>query len=490
MPRFDDATIEKLFGAEDAENEDVERFKEYFVSNRAFENLQSDLPIRVVVGHKGVGKSALLKRAFLSDGDTDQLAVWIQPNDIAGLGGSKEIEFNQRIENWKNGILKIIAEKATNKFIDKNSEKYFDNIDLARNPIRAITGILKRIKSEELQITNEIVLDNFFEEQVISVYIDDVDRGWSASYTDIQNISALLNAIRDLAGQDKRLMFRVGLRSDVYFLVRTSDESTDKIERQIIWVEWTNNEILRLIAKRIETFFDPDADTQHIETMSQKAISSEILSKIMTPKFEGLGHWSDRYIHHVLLSLCRKRPRDLVKLLHAAARNAFKEDQVTISSNNFEKAFEPYSHERMQDVINEFKSELPSIKSLLLSMRPTKKGRKTAESFLFSNDSMVIKIKEIISHNNLFFKNGSAATPKSIIHFLYKIDFITARRDIKGEADALGPRTGRIDRKYFDQSRFLANESVEFGYGWEIHPAYRWALQPQDVHQVLDSLGV
>jgi len=67
MPEFDDVNIQKMFGADDAENESGERFKEYFYYNHAYESLTSELSVRVLVGHKGVGKSALLKRAFLTD---------------------------------------------------------------------------------------------------------------------------------------------------------------------------------------------------------------------------------------------------------------------------------------------------------------------------------------------------------------------------------------------------------------------------------------
>ena len=79
---------------------------------------------------------------------------------------------------------------------------------------------------------------------------------------------------------------------------------------------------------------------------------------------------------------------------------------------------------------------------------------------------------------NISFTNGKSVSARSIIQFLYKIDFITARI----ESD------GTIERRYFDQSRFLASEIVEFGYGWEIHPAYRWALQPSDIQDVIDSV--
>jgi hypothetical protein len=37
MPKFDDHTIELIFGADDAENEDPKRFVEYFYYNRAYE---------------------------------------------------------------------------------------------------------------------------------------------------------------------------------------------------------------------------------------------------------------------------------------------------------------------------------------------------------------------------------------------------------------------------------------------------------------------
>jgi hypothetical protein len=62
---------------------------------------------------------------------------------------------------------------------------------------------------------------------------------------------------------------------------------------------------------------------------------------------------------------------------------------------------------------------------------------------------------------------------------MYKIDFITARKVLPDET---------IDRKYFDQSRYLQNQFTEFGYDWEIHPAYRWALQPGNLQEIFDKL--
>lgn len=361
MPRFDDSTIELLFGADDAENEADDRFLAYFYYNDAYDDMRSNLPIRLLVGHKGVGKSALLKRSFLADKEEGKLSYWLRPNDLNDIKekARSNPDFISRVETWKLGILRDMFERYAHTMYGAQAKELAVELEAARP--RDFHSLLKK------------GLDENTKHKEITVYIDDIDRGWSANPDDIRNISALLNAVRDIAGEDRRLRSRIGLRSDVYFLVRTSDESTDKIERNVIWLRWSNDQILRLAAKRIETFFDTGVTQEQIEKLSQSAISKNILSKVIDPVFNGLGHWSNRPIQHVLLSLTRARPRDLVKLFYGAAKRARKDRAEIISSSNLNASFEAYSQERLQDIINEFRSELPNIEALLLHMRPTKK---------------------------------------------------------------------------------------------------------------------
>lgn len=483
MIKFDAKTNERLFGAEDAENENPERFKEYFFFNQIYEDIVVDLPIRILVGHKGIGKSAILRRAYIDDEENSRLSVWIKPNDLVSyIKNADKTEFNQLIEDWKLGLAAAITNKAVSRLTNNgNSNQNIQNIK--KNIERVIDSIKAAVDKISPSIMNEFnrgVAKKSQEDRSVNVYIDDIDRGWDASKSSIRNISALLNAIRDLSGSDSRIRFRIGLRTDVYYLVRTSDESTDKIGRHVIPLSWTNHEILSVIAKRVLTFFGEECDQEAILRMNQADISRDILSKIMDSNFRGMGHWSNRPIHNVLLSLTRRRPRDLIKLMHGAARNAYRSDNQIVSSENLRAAFEPYSHERLQDTINEFSSELPQIKRLLLGMRQTKKERKTSLSFLYTTDKLVSKMKEVMGHSYFSYTNRKSVTPKSLIQFLYKIDFITARKDTPSG----------IDRKYFDQNWLLADEVVDFGYDWEIHPAYRWVLQPQDVESILNSIEV
>src|SRR5262245_54391473 len=112
ITRLDDVTVEQLFGAEDAENETADRFKQYFYYNKVFDSLNTELPIRILVGHKGIGKSALLRRAFISDQDSGRVAVYIRPSDLTEHRQDPETnDFNLLVEQWKRGLLSCIAAK-------------------------------------------------------------------------------------------------------------------------------------------------------------------------------------------------------------------------------------------------------------------------------------------------------------------------------------------------------------------------------------------
>ena len=47
---------------------------------------------------------------------------------------------------------------------------------------------------------------------------------------------------------------------------------------------------------------------------------------------------------------------------------------------------------------------------------------------------------------------------------------------------------GFIDRKYFEDNKYITSKNVDFGYDWEVHPAYRWALQPEDPLSIFNEL--
>lgn len=423
--------------------------------------------MRILVGHKGVGKSAIIKRAYLADKAEQKNAVLLKAQNVLNHQVSADHSLNiiNLGESWKKTILFSVMEQLLSENYSMEQESVLSEIK--QGSVMAHVSLLKQILRRKG--TDESTL----------IYIDDIDRSWNASESNIHSVSAILNAIRDMASDYPWMKFRIALRSDVYYLVRTSDESTDKFERNVVWLKWNNHEILVMIAKRIATHFNLGLEQDKLEKYKQKDITNSVLSHVIEPIFtSGRGHWAERPIHNVLLSLTRSRPRDLLKLFHGAAKKANANKNSKITSYDLEANFSSYSQARLQDIINEFRTEMPNIEQFLLNMRPTRNQKRAAENYLFSTDTLSRKINGVLNNVPVSFTNGRAVSARSLIQFLYKIEFITARKE----------DNNFIERVNFDENRFLASDFVEFGYKWEIHPAYRWALQPQDVDDVLASL--
>ncbi|MFC4523225.1 P-loop ATPase, Sll1717 family [Cupriavidus pinatubonensis] len=473
---FNEENIAAIFGHEAAEDEDIDRLKSYYLKGNTFSQIVTDLPIRLLVGHKGIGKSALFHVAMDEERAAGKLAILIKPDDITGIGET-ETDFLKLIREWKIGISEIISRKALISFgtafdgwRSKLNEYGGKFIDFLQTTLRAD-------KYANLDASKKLILEQFLKGGRIYVYLDDLDRGWEGKRQDIRKISALLNAIRDMASETKGVSFRVSLRSDVYYLVRTSDESTDKIEGSVIWQSWTNHEILALLVKRIEQYFNRSHQTKELIAKSQPALAN-YLHSVIEPYFEGKGHWSHIPTYRMLMSLVRKRPRDLVKLCTLAARDAKENGSDLIGTENFNEIFESYSQGRLQDTFNEYKSELPDIDRLLFGMKPSKQEKRTSSGYTYTTDALLKKIENIQQGGQFKFANGSIADKKALAAFMYKINFLTARKEV-GEY---------IERKYFEENRYLSNKFADFGYDWEVHPAYRWALQPDDFNGALAQI--
>ena len=470
---FTEDNIASLFGNEAAEDENIARLKSYYVKGNTYTQIVTDLPIRILVGHKGIGKSALFRVAMDEEQNSGKLAILIKPDDITGIGET-ETDFLKLIREWKTGISEIITRKTLDSF-----GKPYDGIRDSINTYggKLINFLQQTIKTEkyvDLSATKKLICEQFLEKGRIYVYLDDLDRGWEGKKQDIRKISALLNAIRDMASETDGLSFRVSLRSDVYYLVRTSDESTDKIEGSVIWQSWSNHEILVLLVKRIEQHFGRSHITEEL-TEKQQIELANYLHSVITPHFEGKGHWSNIPTYRMLMSLIRKRPRDLVKLCTLAAREAKRNGNQIIGTDDFNEIFEAYSQGRLQDTFNEYKSELPDIERLLFGMKPSKQEKRVGNGYVYTTGELLKKISNIQQSGAFKFANGKIADEKALAGFMYKINFLTARKDIGNY----------IERKYFEENRYLSNKFADFGYDWEVHPAYRWALQPDDFNQAL-----
>lgn len=476
---FDEAEIQKLFGHEAAEDEDIDRLREYYFKSSTYDQVVTDLPLRILVGHKGIGKSALFQVAMAEDVEAQRLSLLIKPDDILGLGTDTS-DFLKTIRDWKKGVTEIVTKKILSNLGVQDAEDVGQKLKrFGGKTVDFLKSTFGEAAAAKVNFdpASSLIVDGFLKTGKVIVYVDDLDRGWQGQRADILRISAFLNAVRDLIKENKGLSFRVSLRSDVYFLVRTSDESTDKIEGSVIWQSWNNHEIFILLIKRIESYFGRDIIESDLLKKHQKDLA-RYLYPVIEPRFQGLGVWQNAPMYRVIMSLIRKRPRDLVKLCTLAARSAGECKNEKVQTSDFKNIFEEYSQGRLQDTVNEFRSELPEIERLLMNMRPSRKEKTAKQGYVYKTDALLPKIGNICEMGTFSFSNGRIATNKDLAAFMYKINFLTARKEM----------SHGIVRKYFEENRYLSSQIADFGFGWEIHPAYRWALQPEDINEIYRSL--
>lgn len=267
----------------------------------------------------------------------------------------------------------------------------------------------------------------------------------------------------------------------MYYLLRTSHEFTDKIESSEEWISWSNDDILRMLVKRVLTFFEIDDRHLKIDTMDQATLT-HYLSLIMAPRFLGRGKWTDIPTHQMLMTLIRKRPRDLIKLCTFAANNAHHAKRNFLECVDFMAIFDRYSDGRLKDLINEFKFEMSDLEKILYSFAPSRKRLSEPEPYFFQNGELLAMLGNQIKVCHVSFTNHKIPIEaRNVRNFLYKINFITARKK--------NITTGKIERFYFEEKDYIAKESADFGFDWEVHPAYRWALQAStNIEKIFESL--
>ena len=480
--KFSEESIRDLFGHEAAEDESIDRLKEYYLKRSVYTTFKSKLPLLILVGHKGIGKSALFTVLEHEDTDEGNIAITIKPDDILDIE-ENEGQLIRKIQTWKLGLARILLHELNTELVEIVSDHL--RVNRYQSWIDGVKSIIAACLNKKICDVNENYMDlqysqvislfknSIFKEKTITVYLDDLDRGWKNTKGDIENLSALTNAVRDISRDVSNMRFRISLRSDVYYSIRTSDETTDKIDGSVRCLTWTNHEILVMLIKRIETYCGRTVNEEELLKLRQRELQS-YLKDIFCEKFEGSGRWENAPIYRVLMSLIRKRPRDLIKLCTLAALQANKKGHTLIMTDDLEECFSNYSQDRLVDTCNEYQSEFPNIKSLLLQMRPTTKELQGRHPNRYTRAELLQKLKNIQSSNSFRDTSGRIFSENELAALLYKINFLTARKDINGE----------IVRQYYEESRYIYNEFTDFGADYEVHPAYRWALQPLEGNRI------
>src|SRR5712692_120180 len=184
--RFTEEEIQSIFGHEAAEDEKPERLKSYYFKSAIYEKATAELGLRILVGHKGIGKSALFTVAMQEERDRGQLPILIRPDDITGIGTDTG-DFLKTIREWKHGLQEIIGRKTLDALGIHREGNVSAALSSAGKFIAFLKDSLKPYVEAKVDLApaQQALIANFLKNGTITVYVDDLDRGWEARKQDI-----------------------------------------------------------------------------------------------------------------------------------------------------------------------------------------------------------------------------------------------------------------------------------------------------------------
>lgn len=471
------------FGNEAGDDVAPDELRHFFFEQTAFRKLyDTKKRLQIVHARKGVGKSALINwlAERLRNADTDALVIKLRGSDItrAALGYTKELSTPQdRIHDWMARLCTIVNREVGRRIKWAGDDDSILLVEAAevggykqRNIVSALTDrfskLLGKYSADKLLVKNEIALMKRRDETQVWLLIDDLDATFQKQPSEIIDLSTFFSACRYLFQDVPGINIRVTLRTDVWPIIRRSDESLDKIDQYLMELAWSEDDFRSLLAKRIRWQISelkakiPEPTYEYSPSMKEEYWISKVFCEVM--------NWGEyqKKTYKILYTLSYSRPRWGIQLAKLSQVPAKKENSDLIEKRHLDEVWGDYGRRRIDDLIVEHRHQCSMVEDIIYSFRGAERK--------MSRDQLLSWIKNHVTNLMTPVVDGKAVKdPLVVAHFLYRMGFVLARKDTED---------GKAHDHYFyhEMPDFLSAVSRrDFGVQWEIHPCYREALDIQ-----------
>lgn len=477
------------FGNEAADDADPEELAAYFVEQDAFHAfLEPSKKFLVAHARKGVGKSALLQWIAYKQAQQDPDAIIIKCRGADLVRSKFNLstplrEPNEFIRDWTVRICTLVNRHLAariNLALTDDSITLVETAELEGYKSRNLVGclldrlqsMLKRGGPQKLKAKDEVELLKRVTDRKAWILIDDLDATYQNTPEEALALATFFSACRYIMQDMKGVIIRVTMRTDVWALIRRSDEALDKAEQYVQEILWFQRDFLRLLALRVE------ASLRTLEILLPKAPryvqESDAQERLLEMVFEPKMEWGTEYravafgphklvdTYKVLYTLSYERPRWAIQLCKLAKEAALRHGATHIGKLHIDEIWGEFGAKRIADLVAEHRHQCPEIEELLNGFRGAKRQMSRDELFAWINNRVSTHIAPRI-------EGRINRAPMEIARFLYRLGFIMARSE---SVD------GSYEHYRFDQMPdFLtARTDEDFGLKWEIHPCYREAL--------------
>lgn len=464
---------------------------EIFIAPTQFTQLCAIEPggMRVLVGNKGIGKSAVVEWIDKVAKSKKLPCLLIRPDNISSkdtptspdIGSLKRFYYEVLLRTVGAQIgsqLKGMLTGATAKLHNEARQQGLAEEDFIQKSLELISAIsLPATKINGVQFAKELAGTNSphslikaINSQLLSsgnvfyLLIDDTDQLAAPDQpAHLNRIWALLLAVRRLTGECSAVRAIVSLRSSVWTRLTSESQGqrdqTDHMRGLMIPLLADDKLMQSIIRKRLESAAK-DAGQTRVDPYTVFFNGSTMT----LPTSDERRSW-DSFIS----KSARERPRDAIQLIKNMVDAAKQGNAPLIGSNEAGAAMRVYSSERVDDVVNEFSLDCKNIREII----------NTFADFDFESDFEKLRrhLLTIPSTASIQIR-GAQLRPDvdddavAILRLLHETGFLNPR-----VVDNTMPR-GFRHILFHDDSNFvkLANWNFMQGARWEIHPAFRTYL--------------
>lgn len=462
------------WGDDSAERD--EHLLEYFVSSEAFHRLSKNRR-SLVIGRKGSGKSALLRKLhnhFQQSKDTHVIKITPKFNSIRTILNDQDLKesFGEEIffqHTWLRQILIdllcVIGHSAKGTYC-QGSHAYAREIAqelnrTSKDLVENISEILEKTKLKagklgEFGLALENQLKEISEVDALQHHvvelakggahfvalIDDLDLGWDNSATANNLLLGLLSASNYISGLHECIHPIVFLREDVYTILLNKTQHSDKY-RDVERIRWTQDQLISILEKRIN--FNRQRE-------GYPEIDESFFS--VFPRTIGTAN-TDNWLIEKTLS----RPRELIQLARYYAEDV---NDSAPSDKKLKSAEPTYSGWKLDDLCAEYSNQYPGLSSIM-SYWKTNFRRRKYHLKRVEVDEILLDIMSNVALDCHWFNQLIDNTDTSeFLRILYEIGFL-------GDF-VLGGQGG--SRTYYAYQEYHEPSFEEI----QIHPCFRRAV--------------
>lgn len=497
---LDDKT---LFGNDAGEDEREDVLVSYFVDQSAFRPfLDPAEPLRVAVGRKGTGKSALLMR-FAHDlraDATQPLVLHLVPANLVSLKEPPATDNGVVLENWwkqvlcgainmelareigfawKDEQIALVESAEVAGFKGKNLVSALLSRLVGKISVGGVVDIVPRPQpaANAEQLLARVQRLSAAPRRVW-LLLDDIDTSFQNSPAQRAYVSSFFAVCRALPREIAGLGIRATVRTDVF--ASLGAEHLDKIEQYMTRLTWPAALQKTILAQRVGAWLqrnEPGAP----EAAWSAADQGDALIELA---FARRMKWGTGAVPpgHVVRILGGGRPRWMMQLCRQAGEAAAREGAERIGAMHVQQAMAEFGRRRLSDLYNEHGYQFADLRRLVESFSGGARRYDTAALIAHIEARYLGRPAPAAAAGTA---PGAAAAPAvppvdgtpfrsalQLAHFLYKCGFINGNnRD--------DPSLARPEFVTWDVRPDLlqVDTNLDDGMAWEIQPAVRKILR-------------